>query len=112
MLPWGLVPFWSKTPKTKYLLNNARAEGIERNPSFREPIKQRRCIIPVSGFFEWLREGGRISHIANKLMLEIHDRMPVILDKDDLATWLKADTEQGRVLSMLKPLLIRRSSAP
>ena len=34
MLRWGLVPFWSKTPKTKYLLNNARAEGIEKNLLF------------------------------------------------------------------------------
>lgn len=41
----------------------------------------------------------------NKLMHEIHDRMPVILGKDDLATSLKVDTEQGRVLSMLKPCL-------
>ena len=139
MLRWGLVPFWSKTSKTKYILNNARAEGIERKPSFREPIKQRRCIIPASGFYEWLREGWQrqpyfirrsdsgymamagvwvhwqgedgqviescsiITTEANKLMNEIHDRMPVILDKDDLVTWLQAETGQGRVLSMLKP---------
>ena len=59
ILRWGLVPFWSKTPKTKYLLNNARAEGIEKKPSFRGPIKHRRCIIPASGFYEWLRKGGQ-----------------------------------------------------
>jgi putative SOS response-associated peptidase YedK len=40
---------------------------------------------------------------ANMLMQEIYDRMPVILDKNDLATWLDAGTDQERVLSMLKP---------
>lgn len=52
-LNWGLIPSWSKTEKTKYLLNNARAEGIEKKPSFRGPFKRHRCIIPASGFFEW-----------------------------------------------------------
>ena len=53
LLHWGLVPFWSKTAKTPYPLINARAEGIEKKPSFRSPFKHRRCIIPASGFFEW-----------------------------------------------------------
>jgi putative SOS response-associated peptidase YedK len=139
LLHWGLVPFWSKSPKTKYILNNARAEGIEKKASFREPLKRRRCVIPASGFYEWLRKGTRkqpyfirrtdqgymtmagvwdhwqgedgqeitscsiITTEANTLMLEIHDRMPVILDKNDLAIWLDPDTDQARVLSMLKP---------
>jgi putative SOS response-associated peptidase YedK len=61
MLRWGLVPFWSKTAKTKSVLINARAEGIEQKPSFRGPIKHRRCIVPASGFYEWLRksDGGK-----------------------------------------------------
>jgi len=53
MLHWGLVPFWSKSDKTKFPLINARSEGIETKPSFRGPFKQRRCIIPASGFYEW-----------------------------------------------------------
>lgn len=52
-LHWGLVPFWSKTVKTKYPLINARAEGIETKPSFRSPFRHRRCLIPASGFYEW-----------------------------------------------------------
>jgi putative SOS response-associated peptidase YedK len=58
----------------------------------------------------WQGEDGQeidscsiITTEANKLMLEIHDRMPVILDKNDLASWLDIDTELDRVLSMLKP---------
>lgn len=57
-LHWGLVPFWSKTTKTKYPLINAQAEGIENTPSFRSPIRHRRCIIPASGFYEWRHNGS------------------------------------------------------
>ncbi len=55
---WGLVPFWSKSAKTKSPLINARAEGIEQKPSFRGPVKYRRCIVPASGFFEWRKSDG------------------------------------------------------
>lgn len=58
MLRWGLLPFWSKTNKTKFPLINARAEGIEKKPSFRGPFKYRRCIIPASGFYEWQKGAG------------------------------------------------------
>ena len=59
LLHWGLIPFWSKTEKTKFPLINARADGIEKKPSFRGPFKHRRCIIPVSGFYEWQHQGER-----------------------------------------------------
>ena len=60
LLRWGLLPFWSKTSKTKYPLINARAEGIRQKPSFRGPFKSRRCIIPASGFYEWQKkEAGK-----------------------------------------------------
>ena len=58
-LHWGLIPFWSKTEKTKFPLINARADGIEKKPSFRGPFKHRRSIIPVSGFYEWQHQGER-----------------------------------------------------
>ncbi len=58
-LHWGLIPFWSKTEKTKFPLINARADGIEKKNSFRGPFKHRRCIIPVSGFYEWQHQGER-----------------------------------------------------
>jgi putative SOS response-associated peptidase YedK len=54
---WGLIPSWTKVPKKAPLLNNARAETVAEKPSFRSAFKCRRCLIPVSGFYEWLTEG-------------------------------------------------------
>ena len=53
MLRWGLVPFWSKDLKAGNRMINARSEGIETRPAFREAVQRRRCIVPASGFFEW-----------------------------------------------------------
>jgi putative SOS response-associated peptidase YedK len=38
---------------------NARAESLNTRPAFRESFDNRRCLIPVRGFFEWQHTGGR-----------------------------------------------------
>ena len=53
---WGLVPFWAKDPKIGNRMINARAETVAEKPSFRAAFKQRRCLIPASGYYEWRRE--------------------------------------------------------
>ena len=58
MARWGLIPAWSKYPKTEYSTFNARAETVSTKPAFRVAFLQRRCIIPVDGFYEWLRSGA------------------------------------------------------
>lgn len=58
MLRWGLVPRWAAggaggeaAPSTRLI--NARAETVATKPAFREAFARRRCLVPISGFYEW-----------------------------------------------------------
>ena len=136
---WGLIPSWAKDASIGHKLANARGETVAEKPSFRSAFKQRRCIIPASGFFEWKSEqgvkqpwyvslksgepmafaglwetwharnetgdeNGEVAAItscciiitaANVLMEPIHDRMPVILDREQWSTWLSPQVHQA-----------------
>lgn len=49
---WGFVPAWSKETTPQGMIN-ARSETVSEKPSFRHAFKQRRCLIPMNGFYEW-----------------------------------------------------------
>lgn len=122
-LTWGF-----KVPKGIVL--NARSETITEIRLFAQSIKERRCIIPASGFYEWQRVAGQrpqpyyfsptepnglfafagiwrgdecciVTTNANGVVGAIHDRMPVILWPGKYRTWLAAATPLESVLSML-----------
>lgn len=57
-LYWGLVPFWAKDISIGSRMINARAETVSEKPSFRNAFKNRRCLIPADGFYEWKGEKG------------------------------------------------------
>ena len=136
---WGLIPSWAKDPTISHSLINARGETVAEKPSFRAAFKHRRCIIPASGFYEWVAVDGTkqpwyikgvedrplslaglwenwqspdgsvietcsiITTTANELMAPIHDRMPVILSPESIASWLGLTTGPDELKELLRP---------
>ena len=56
-MKWGLIPSWAKSPSGAAGMINARSETASTKPTFRDPLKYRRCLIPADGFYEWKRSG-------------------------------------------------------
>jgi putative SOS response-associated peptidase YedK len=53
---WGLIPYWWKKPlKPAPATFNAKAETVAVTPMFRDAFKRHRCIVPASGYYEWLK---------------------------------------------------------
>jgi len=50
---WGLVPSWLKELKGWAPRINARSETVATNGVFRSAFSSRRCLLPVTGFYEW-----------------------------------------------------------
>jgi putative SOS response-associated peptidase YedK len=135
-LRWGLIPSWSKDPSISAHTINARSETVAEKPSFRHAIKKNRCIVPVSGFYEWNRLGGDkkpyfiylldkspmalagvweywkgpegpiesfsiLTTSANRVVGQLHDRMPVILRPDDYGMWLDKSLQNPHNLELL-----------
>jgi len=137
LLQWGLIPAWSKDPTTGFKMINARSETIHEKPSFKQAFHARRCIIPISGFYEWEKAGrDKIPHYihlrggdvmslaglwerwkspegvelqtctilttsANSLLKKLHDRMPVILHREEFNLWLNKEVDDVKQLAGL-----------
>jgi putative SOS response-associated peptidase YedK len=61
LLRWGLIPSWTRNLEDAKIIRlktfNARAESINKKPSYSVSVRSKRCIIPVKGFFEWQHAG-------------------------------------------------------
>jgi putative SOS response-associated peptidase YedK len=139
-LRWGLVPGrWAEKKGGRPLIN-ARAESIATQPAFAESFRERRCLIPADGFYEWMTDergkwpvwlsrpdnelfafaglwaelpvagGDDVLHSCaivtcgpNELIRPIHDRMPVILDRELESAWLDPDRSAEDLAEMLVP---------
>jgi len=137
---WQLIPRWEPAFTTKFLTINAKCETVFENILYKRLIARQRCIVPLSGFFEWRREenGKRpfkihlqdhsimsvaglwdtwgaagteqrlsftiLTTSANESIREIHDRMPVVLGKEEVEEWLNPEVhEQERLKKLLEP---------
>jgi putative SOS response-associated peptidase YedK len=50
---WGLVKIGSKDASMAARTINARSETVETRGAFRDAFRERRCVVPADGFFEW-----------------------------------------------------------
>lgn len=98
---WGLIPFWVKdaaqaaTMRSKTL--NAVGETVFEKASYKYSIRKHRCLLPVSGFFEWREFQGR------KYPYFIHSRESGLFSLGCIhATWTdKGSGEIHRTFSIL-----------
>ncbi len=70
---WGLLAHWAKNDRAGGKLINARAETVISKPSFRIPIRKRRCLVVADSFYEWRTHGKtkipfRITHASGQLL--------------------------------------------
>ncbi len=73
-LKWGLIPSWAKDPSIGSRMINARSETVAEKPAFRSALKNRRCIIPANGFYEWQSVGGK----KKPLYVRLKDNIPMM----------------------------------
>ena len=128
---WGFPNYRSKN-----VIINARAESVLEKRLFHDSILKRRLIIPAGGFYEWNRlkeknifsrydapvlymagfcdwfENERrfviLTTAANEFMRKVHDRMPLILEKEQLSDWFD-DRKMEEILHQV-PVQLKREA--
>ncbi|GAA5869320.1 hypothetical protein JCM1840_005439 [Sporobolomyces johnsonii] len=69
LLKWGLIPSWyTAPPSTPPSTINAQCESVfEGRPTWRGPRENKRCVVVVQGFYEWLQKGkGKVPHFVKR----------------------------------------------
>ena len=125
---WGFPGF----DKGKLLIN-ARAESVKDRPTFSRSFEQGRCVLPAAGFYEWDKSKEKVTFTvpdrpilylagiwrpygpekrfviltreANASMAPVHDRMPLILTREEVAPWVGERAEAERLLVKELPML-------
>lgn len=129
---WGFPGF-----VVKQLVINAKSESAMDKKMFCEAVEHRRIVIPAAGFYEWnkqkekstfTREDSPILYMAgiyskyedgdrfvilttsaNESMKPVHDRMPLILEKDEIIPWLTERNKTEKFLGKV-PCQLNRST--
>ena len=133
ILKWGFIGF----DKGRILIN-ARAESVRTKQTFAESFAARRCVLPAAGFYEWDKKKEKVifrspdrpilylagiyrpfgdekrfvilTREANASMLPVHDRMPLILTREEVEPWV---CDAGRAASaLMKELPLLKAERP
>ena len=136
----GLMYWGYPNPGGSGLLINARRETAGEKPLFRDSLRRRRCVVPITGYYEWSKDtksrqkfflsqsGKRLQYLAglydtfegtarfviltaqaNPSVFDIHHRMPVILQQDQVLDWLNDASQARRILDQDLPDLEREA---
>ena len=119
------------------LIINARSETAAEKKTFADCLRERRLILPASGFYEWSRDKERTKYLftvealrtiylcgiyklvdgacrfviltrpANASMIEVHDRMPVIVGEKEVRPYLTDRDAAAEILATAAPMLVR-----
>ncbi|NLK26917.1 MAG: SOS response-associated peptidase [Clostridiales bacterium] len=126
---WGFPKF-----DQKGVIINARSETAFEKRTFRDSLLNRRCIIPSTGFYEWdsskqkflfRQEGTNALYMAglysfyqgemrfvilttqaNDSMKAVHHRMPLVIPRDEIETWIFDYDATNAILKRTPPQLI------
>lgn len=129
---WGFPKY-----DDKGVIINARAESAFEKKTFRDSLVNRRCIIPSTGFYEWdgskrkflfRLEGTNALYMAglytyyrdelrfviltteaNDSMKDIHNRMPLIIPKQEINTWILEPSATNDLLHRVPPMLVKEA---
>lgn len=62
LMQWGLIPSFTDSMESASDIRlktfNARSETVAEKPAFAESYSLRRCVVPVSGFYEFQHKGS------------------------------------------------------
>lgn len=129
---WGFSGFTDKQ-----VIFNARSESVLEKRMFRESTLHRRIVVPASWFYEWNQRKEKnifsskeqpvifmagiynydqeeerfviLTTAANESMKPVHDRMPLILEKEEILPWIFNDKKAEQMLHKIPCLLERKT---
>jgi len=140
---WGDFPSWTKEVKKTRTFINLKSETVLEK--FGDAVRNRRCLVPADGFYEWettmkgklpwrfvlrseepfcfagvyneftpppINEDAKpptyqtysiLTCEPNRIVKEIHHRMPVIIQPEHYDEWLDPGADDGKFMSVAQP---------
>lgn len=98
LVRWGLIPHWVKDPREFATLVTARAETALERPSYKTPMRHRRCIVPANGWYAWR---GKLGEKQAYMMRPRGSDAPPLALAALWDHWLGADGSEMETLAIL-----------